>query len=53
MPTVSTPNPIPIDTEWAESLVGLRVKVPDCWWVNCDGKKLYSGVIAAVDFAQP
>ena len=32
---------------------GLRVKVPDCWWVNCDGKKLYPGVIAAVDFTQP
>ena len=53
MPTVSTSQPIPIDTEWAESLVGLRVKVPDCWWVNCDGKKLYAGVIAAVDFTQP
>ena len=52
MPTV-TSQPIPIDTEWAESLVGLRVKVPDSWWVNFDGGELNVGVIAAVDFTQP
>ena len=54
MPTsTSQPIPIPIDAVWAESLVGLRVKVPDSWWVNCDGTKLYPGVIAAIDFTKP
>ena len=52
MPNI-TSQPIPIDTEWAESLVGLRVKVPDSWWVNFDGETLNIGGIAAVDFTQP
>jgi len=52
MPTI-TPQPIPINTEWAESLVGLRVKVPDSWWVNYDGEELSPGVIVGVDFTQP
>ena len=52
MPNI-TSQPIPINTEWAESLVRLRVKVPDSWWVNYDGGELNIGVIAAVDFTQP
>ena len=44
---------IPIDTEWAESLVGLRLLVPDSWWVNCSGEEMNKGVIAAVDFTKP
>ena len=44
---------IPIDTEWAESLVGLRLLVPDSWWVNCSGEQMNKGVIAAVDFTKP
>ena len=46
-------QPIPIDPEWANSLVGLRLLVPDSWWVNCSGEELNEGVIAAVDFTKP
>jgi hypothetical protein len=30
-----------IDTEWANSLVGLHLKVPDHWWVNYSGTNLH------------
>ena len=53
MPTSTTSQPIPIDPVWAESLVGLGVKVPDSCWVNFDGTNLYPGVIAAVNFTKP
>ena len=52
MPT-STSHPTPINTVWAESLVGLRVKVPESWWVNFDGTNLFPGVTAAIDFTKP
>ena len=44
---------IPIDTEWAEPLVGLRLLVLDSWWVNYSGEDMNKGVIAAVDFMKP
>ena len=40
-------QPIPIDPEWANSLVGLRLLVPDSWWVNCSGEELNEGVLGA------
>ena len=46
MPNVS----IDIDREWAQSLVSLRMKVPDHWWDGCTGRELYEGIIAAVNF---
>jgi len=46
-------QPIPIDPEWAKPLVSLHILVPNSWWVNCSGKKLNKGVIAAVDFTKP
>ncbi len=39
-----------IDHEWAESLKGLRMNVPDNWWDGFTGHKLNGGVIAHVDF---
>jgi len=37
------------DKEWAESLIGLRVKVPEYWWVALRGRKLHDGKIASFD----
>ena len=45
-------RPIPIDPEWAESLVGLRVNVPSHWWPDFDGYEDNLGTIAAVNFTQ-
>ena len=39
------PKRRPISLEWAESLVGLSMKVPDYWWDDCKGYKLNDGVI--------
>ena len=39
-----------IDREWASSLKGLRMNVPDDWWDGFTGQKLNGGVIARVDF---
>jgi hypothetical protein len=38
-----------IDREWAESLKGLRMNVPDNWWDGFTGHKLNGGVIAHID----
>ena len=43
-------NRIPIDQEWAESLIGLRVKVPEGWWDGASGSALFMGTIRSVDF---
>ena len=39
------PKRRPISVEWAKSLVGLSMKVPDYWWDGCKGYKLNDGVI--------
>ena len=46
------PRPVspPIDREWALTLPGLRVAVPECWWDGYNGSKLCKGRIAHVDF---
>jgi len=41
---------IPINREWAVSLSGLRLQV---WWDVCNGDKLYSSMLTAVDFSKP
>jgi hypothetical protein len=42
-----------IDREWAESLVGLRLKVPGSWWHGEQNKKkLFPCKVAQVDFSQ-
>jgi hypothetical protein len=38
-----------ISTVWAESLIGLYMKVPDYWWDGCNGYKLYDGKIDSFD----
>ena len=34
-----------IDPEWAETLVGLRMSVPNHWWKDHRGNKLHQGLI--------
>ena len=41
-----------IDNEWAESIIGLRLKVPDHWWSGCNGRDLHDGKIASFDEAK-
>eukprot|EP00956_Cyclotella_meneghiniana_P005088 scaffold6302_cov61-Cyclotella_meneghiniana.AAC.5 len=43
-------NPISVDREWAESLVGLRMLVESRWWDGYDDEELNPGTIADVDF---
>jgi hypothetical protein len=38
-----------IDTEWANSLVGLHLKVPDSWWVSFKTSNLNDGMIVSFD----
>jgi hypothetical protein len=39
----------PISVEWAESLIGLSMRVPDHWWDGYYGHKLYDGKIVSFD----
>jgi hypothetical protein len=41
-----------IDTEWANSLVGLHVRVPDHWWVSFKTSNLNDGKIVSFDRVQ-
>ena len=50
MPPVLS-RPISIDEEWAATLIGIMMRVPDSWWDVCTGIQLYKGRIAAVYFA--
>ena len=34
-----------INLEWAESLIGLSMSVPDYWWNGCSGNNLHDGKI--------
>jgi hypothetical protein len=44
---------IPIDSEWAEALVGLRLNVPNSWWPGFVDDGLNRGRIAAVNLDAP
>jgi hypothetical protein len=46
-----TVDPIPIDHEWATSLLGLRMKVQESWWPGYHGTNLCPGMIVDVDFS--
>ena len=48
MPPIRPKHP-PINIEWAESLIGLSMKVPDNWWVGCNGYNLHDGKIESFD----
>ena len=50
MPPVLS-KPVAIDPEWAATLIGLRMKVPERWWAGCTGSKLFHGKIIAIDFS--
>jgi len=43
-------NRIPINQEWAESLVGLYVKMPEGWWDGASSSDLFVGTISGVNF---
>ena len=34
-----------IDAEWADSLIGLPMAVPEYWWEGLNGSELYHGKI--------
>ena len=36
------------DPEWAQSVVGLRLKVPDWWWNGCNGRTLHPAKVTGV-----
>jgi hypothetical protein len=38
-----------IDIEWANSLVGLPMKIPDKWWVGYTGLYLHDSKLVASD----
>jgi hypothetical protein len=40
-----------INTVWAESLVGLSMKVPGYWWDGCKSYKLHDGTIDSFDIS--
>ncbi len=43
---------VPIDEEWAASLIGLRMQVPNLWWKGFEGdESLNEGTIVGVDFS--
>jgi hypothetical protein len=41
----------PISVEWAKSLIGLSMRVPDDWWVGCSGRNLHDGRIVSFDIS--
>ena len=43
----------PIDSEWAEALVGLPLNVPNSWWPGFVDGGLNRGRIAAVNLGTP
>ena len=43
------PKRRPISIDWAESLVGLSMKVPEYWWDNYNSHKLCDGKIDSFD----
>ena len=44
---------IPIDSEWAEAFVGLRLNVPNSWWPGFVGDGLNRGRNAAINLDAP
>jgi hypothetical protein len=49
VPLTMTSTRNKIDTEWANSLVGLHLKVPDSWWVSFKISNLNNGKIVSFD----
>jgi hypothetical protein len=51
MPHRRSKEPI-ISIEWAESLIGLSMKVPQNWWVGCSGYNLHDGRIDSFNISE-
>ncbi len=49
MPRTIIPH-IPIDSEWAETLVGLRLNIPNKWWPGFSDGGINRGKIAAINY---
>ena len=45
----STLSDKPIDSEWAEQLLGLRLKVPSHWWQGHSGNDVHDGKLSSFD----
>ena len=50
--TTMAPRRKKIDLEWAYSLVGLPVKIPDNWWVGYTGSYLHDGRKVSFDICK-
>jgi hypothetical protein len=48
MPHTIIPH-VPIDLEWAETLVGLRLNIPNKWWPGFRDGGINRGKIAAIN----
>ena len=42
---------LPIDQEWAQSLIGIRLQVPHSWWLGYNGSELYAGAVQELNFS--
>jgi hypothetical protein len=51
MPHKRSNEPV-ISIEWAESLIGLSMKVPQNWWVGCSGRNLHDGRLDSSDISE-
>ena len=40
-----------LDIEWAKSLVGIRLRVPDYWWNGFSSRNLNDGKIESFDIS--
>ena len=49
MPPVHS-NPIQIDPQWAQTLVGLPMSVPKHWWDGYEGHTLFKGRVVGVNW---
>ena len=47
----SNSKPVAIDQNWASSLVGLRLQIPEVWWNGCTGNSLHAGKISGINFS--
>jgi hypothetical protein len=55
-PPVSLPQRVVlIDEEWARTLIGLLMQVPNVWWKGCkkDDVRLNAGTIVGINFDAP
>jgi hypothetical protein len=49
MPRTIIPH-VPIDSEWAETLIGLRLNIPNKWWPGFSDGGINRGKIAAINY---